>query len=529
MIAYAAGPIGQMKIYVRQRNATRAIELSEGIAGTHRWPQWSPDGTKITFQAVIPGFGQSAIYAVPVLGGIPKKLVDTGWPRGHAWSPDGANIAYASRDTIFVISLNENRIRKLATTYIPHSLNWSPDGSQIAYVSGNDSYIFGIYLLANKAPASIWVVSVENGSTFKVSEGNDLNVSPVWLPDSEHLLFVSDRDGTPDIWQTISRQGISGSAIRLTTGLNAHTLSLSSDGKTLAYSRFDYHSNIWSIPIPQKGSVPTSEAKPLTFGNQTIEGIGVSPDGKLLVFDSNINGNQDIYKMPVDGGEPQQLTSHPADDFLPSWSSDGREIVFYSFRKGNRDIHVMSADGGFLEQMTEDPAQERYPDWSHDNRQIVFQSNKTGVDELYVIQRKQENTDFPAQRRLTFGGGRHPRWSPDGSHIAYTFRKDLLVISPQGGDPKVLVKRTDPASMPNPDFVEWSSDSQIIYFKAFDDKGQSSIWSVPISGGEPRLLVRFNDPSLQSNRIEFTTDGSNFYFTIGNHESDIWLMELIAE
>jgi hypothetical protein len=46
--------------------------------------------------------------------------------------------------------------------------------------------------------------------------------------------------------------------------------------------------------------------------------------GQWLAYDSNINGNQDIFKMPVAGGEPQQLTRNMGDNFNPTWSPDGK-------------------------------------------------------------------------------------------------------------------------------------------------------------------------------------------------------------
>ena len=64
---------------------------------------------------------------------------------------------------------------------------------------------------------------------------------------------------------------------------------------------------------------------------------------------------------------------------------------------------------------------------------------------------------------------------------------------------------------------------------AYDRGGQSSIWSVPVVGGEPRMLVRFDDPSRRSLRREFATDGRRFYFTIARDESDIWAMELLRK
>jgi TolB protein len=309
-------------------------------------------------------------------------------------------------------------------------------------------------------------------------------------------------------------------------------MSLSSDGKKLAYSVFSYSSNIWSIKIPEQKAISISEATPVTSGNQAVEGISISPDGKWLIFDSNRSGNQDIYKMPIGGGEYERLTTHPSDDFLPSWSPNGNEIVFYSFREGNRDIHLMTADGGSIRQLTDDPAQERYPDWSPDGKHIVFMSDKTGRQELFVISREDEDTDWGEPEQLTFDGARYPRWSPEGSLIAYThFGEDqsLRVIPPEGGDPQVLVSSHDPTIIPFPRFSEWSADGRTIYYKGYHSVGHSSFWSVPATGGKPKLLVRFDDPNRKSLRIEFTTDGSLLFFTLTDNKSDVWVMDLITE
>jgi hypothetical protein len=72
----------------------------------------------------------------------------------------------------------------------------------------------------------------------------------------------------------------------------------------------------------------------------------------------------------------------------------------------------------------------------------------------------------------------------------------------------------------------WSSDGRTIYYKALDAVGRASIWSIPSEGGEPTLLVRFDDPTQPSPRAEFATDGKRFYFTIPERESDIWQMEV---
>jgi tricorn protease-like protein len=317
-----------------------------------------------------------------------------------------------------------------------------------------------------------------------------------------------------------------GASQRLTTGLNAHTITLSSAGDKLAYSDFTHTANIWSIRIAKDGPVSISEAQPVTTGNQAIEGIDISPDGKWLVYDSNLGGNQDIYKIPVGGGEPVQLTDDRSDDFLPDWSPDGQEVAFYSFRRGSRDLFLMAADGGKVRQLTEDPAQERYPDWSPDGNQIAFYSDKSGRQELYVLSRNDRDSNWQAPRQLTFDGGVHPKWSPDGRFIAYISSSRLRVVPAEGGDPRTIVESKDSSILPSPVYSRWSKDGRTVYYKAYNAEGEASFWSVPVSGGKPELLVRFDDPSRLSTRSEFATDGERFYFTLANYESDIWVGEL---
>jgi len=74
--------------------------------------------------------------------------------------------------------------------------------------------------------------------------------------------------------------------------------------------------------------------------------------------------------------------------------------------------------------------------------------------------------------------------------------------------------------------VWWSPDGRAIYFKAVDRKGRASFWSLPTTGGRPRMLVRFDDPTKPSYHPAWVTDGRRFYFTINDRQSDIYVAEL---
>ncbi|MHB1377003.1 MAG: TolB family protein, partial [Candidatus Humimicrobiaceae bacterium] len=92
------------------------------------------------------------------------------------------------------------------------------------------------------------------------------------------------------------------------------------------------------------------------------------------------------------------LTKDPAaDDSDPFWSPDGKMISFQSDRDGNGEIYVMNADGTGQINLTKDPAaDDGEPFWSPDGKMIAFNSNRDGNWEIYVM-----NADASGKKRLT--------------------------------------------------------------------------------------------------------------------------------
>lgn len=534
-LAFAAGPTGRLRIYIRQLAGGRTIPVADNLGGDQHWPRWSPDGTRLSLET------DHAIYVVPALGGDPKLLVGStagpvvngegAWseegPSYLAWSPDGRRIAYAVGRDIDVRGTEGGPVTRLASLNQPHSLVWSPDGSRLAFVAGNAAFVYAPDAIGNIAPSAIWMVSAGGGAPVRITDAGSLNTSPVWLPDGRGLLFISNRDGSRDIYRVeLGRDGRpAAEPVRVTTGLSLHGLALSPDGGVLVYADFSDYANIWSLALPTGTAVSSSLATPVTSGHQSIEGLGLSPDGRWLAFDSNRGGRQAIYRVPVTGGEPQQVSSDSDDDFMPSWSPDGRELAYYGFRQGRRRLFVMPVDGGAAAGVTRDSGNQRYPGWSPDGRHLVYHSDRSGRFELYVVARDTAG-HWGSSRQLTTDGGQDARWSPDGGSILYLRNSRLWVIGSSGGAPRLLVDVGDSAGKPAPLLAQWGSDGRTIYYKALDPNGNASLWAIPAAGGEPRELVRFDDPSRTSSRAEFATDGRRLYFTASERESDIWRMEL---
>ena len=101
--------------------------------------------------------------------------------------------------------------------------------------------------------------------------------------------------------------------------------------------------------------------------------------------------------------------------------------------------------------------------------------------------------------------------------------ESVVIVSPDETEVRTL------AHNPLLRTFRWARDSRSVFYKTGTLPGRSGIWSVPVSGGEPRLLVRFDDPDRPSIRREFAVDNERIYFTLAEHESDVWVMDLDDE
>jgi Tol biopolymer transport system component len=105
----------------------------------------------------------------------------------------------------------------------------------------------------------------------------------------------------------------------------------------------------------------------------------------LLLFESNRDGNSEIYRLNAADQRLTRLTTDAGVDTQPAWSHDGSKIAFASNRSGNFDIYVMNADGTGLTNLTNNPADDRDPVWSPDGSKLAFTTNRDGNQEIYVM------------------------------------------------------------------------------------------------------------------------------------------------
>jgi tricorn protease len=106
---------------------------------------------------------------------------------------------------------------------------------------------------------------------------------------------------------------------------------------------FAYAGDLWLVA--REGG----EARLLTSGDGTKSDPVFSPDGSMIAFSGDYDGNVDVYVMPSDGGVPRRLTHHPAVDEVVGWAPDGKSVLFRSTRNSysrfNRLFTVSLAGG----------------------------------------------------------------------------------------------------------------------------------------------------------------------------------------
>ena len=496
-------------------------------------PAWSQDGELLRYvRAADPLSNPSAFphREVNRLGGAAHAVELPRNSRWAAWSRDDTRAAFTVGDSIFIYAAADHETRLLAVHeggWSPNSLTWSPDGRWIAYVNGNPVWPGGW----NTAASGIWLVATGSGVRVRLTDETHLNVSPAWL-DARHLLYISDREGQREIYLVeLGSNGAPGVAVKVSGGTDAHSISLSADGRRLAMAKFTGRQNVWSFPLSSTSPLLPSEGRPVTTGTQVVETHDVSADGRWLVYDSNLRGDADIYRMRLDGGPPLPLVTDPMMAGFPRWSPDGHEVAFYAgpgTDAPGTDIWVVPSEGGTPTRLTGDPGSEENPIWSPDGLHLVFRSGQSGRPEAWILSRERVAGPWGKARQLTDFGCAFQVWARDGSGLFCGNPGDthLTLVSPSG----MVVSRRMLAGF-DPDKLAplaTSPDGATLFLRATRE-GRTGIWALPLAGGAPHLALSLEQPFLlvQSYPGTVNVTRDRLYLTVGEFESDIWVMDLV--
>jgi len=316
---------------------------------------------------------------------------------------------------------------------------FSPDGRRIVYVRTF------MDKMKDLARSSLWVIDADGQNHRPLSNGASNDVSPRWSPDGTRLAFLSDAQGSTQLY---IRWMDTGQTARLTSLTEPpDNISWSPDGRWLAFSQrvpAKPGQSLADLPAPPEGA---EWAKPPI----QIESLNYRVDGAGYLKEEYAH----IFVIPSVGGTARQVTSGNFNhEGTPAWARDGQ--FFYisanrseepEFNPLNTDIFRVSVANGTMQAMTK----------------------RNGPDTGVVV-------------------------SPDGAMIAYVGFDDqglsyqvnnLYVKKISGGEKRLLIRDFD-RNVAN---ISWSGDGKGLYF-TFDDQGVGKLAYIPLDvKGEMELLA----------------------------------------
>ncbi len=239
------------------------------------------------------------------------------------------------------------------------------------------------------------------------------------------------------------------------------------DGKALIYNRDGL---LYRFDLETR----TPEVIPTDFATRNNNDHVLSFDGTMLGISHHADdaGRSVVYTVPVEGGTPRRVTEN-APSYLHGWSPDGRFLIYTAERDGNFDIYRISVDGGDEERLTTAEGLDDGSEYSPDGTYIYFNSVRSGRMQLWRM-----NADGSDQQQLTDDGFNNwfPHVSPDGRWLVFLtfgddvepsdhpfYKKVYLRLMPiEGGAPRVLAYVYGGQGTIN--VPSWSPDSKKVAF-----------------------------------------------------------------
>jgi len=398
--------------------------------------------------------------------------------------------------------------RAMERVLFAHNPALSPDGRRVAFDWKGD----------------VWIVPVEGGLATALTYHPDQDGNPCFSPDGEQLVWTSNRSGNWDIYISTSY----GSEPRRLTyqagsdGASAFT----PDGQGVIFASSRYQP-AWAdgggsrplFPNRQEFVVPVAGGTP----TQLQKGLGsvgrLSPDGKQLVF---VRGgvsdgrrgyrgpaNDDLWLHDLEADTYTQLTDFEGADSDPCWSNDGRSIYFVSDRDGVRNLWQLPLDGGQPQQVTRHATPVDSPSIARNVPRLVYECD----DQLYLLELGNQPepiligapADDAEQTMLwqTYSNNCSEfAVAPSGKEVAFVVRGDIYVARfPAGGYTRRLTNTPSREGG-----LCWTSDSKTLWYQADPDR-QYDLYTVT-SGDEDEPRLRHTTKLVTTNLTRSEVDES---------------------
>jgi tricorn protease len=428
------------------------------------------------------------LWLVASSGGVARRITtDPGLELFPKFSPDGKWIAftgqYDGNFNVYVMPAEGGEPKQLTfepdVTSVPERMgpnnqviNWMPDGQHILFLSRRDTF--------NDWFGRLFTVSIDGGlpARLPIDKGGLTSFSPAGNKIAYNRIFRNFRTWkryTGGMAQDIAIYDFQNKTYERITDYPGTDTYPMWHGDTIYFGSDrgpEHRINIYSY------SLKTKQTKQLTdFKDYDVDWPSLGPDA--IVFS---NGGY-LYTFDLKSQKAKKLTVYlPGDRGLarPHWANVARNVTDFNISpEGNRavltargDIFTVPAKDGSIRNLTQTPGiREKYATWSPDGKWIAYLSDRSGEDEIYITPQDGMGSEI----RITFDGKMTrmpPRWSPDSKKLLFA-DKDLRLFY-------VDIEQKAPVLIDQGKYFDiteyvWSPDSKWVAYTRQEENNNNNI------------------------------------------------------
>jgi Tol biopolymer transport system component len=521
--AYAAKTSGNWDIMQARIGGRMQTNLTGDCPQDDTQPAFSPDGELIAFRSERNGGG---IFVMGATGESPRRLTNFGY--NPSWSPNGRKILVATESItrpedraatgsrLWVVDYPGGATRLL---YKGDAVQpqWSPGGKRIAF-----------WAIDSKGGRDIWTIPAETPDgaepqAVRVTMEGFINWNPVWSPTGDGLYFSSDRSGSMSLWRVAvdeqTGRRIGRPEMVPTPSSDSAHITLSADGRRLAYVQYSFTANLYKVPFDAVSELAKGDPAPITQGvSRKATRPALSPDGQWLAFNTWAQ-QEDLFVVKTDGSGLRELMNDVYQDRGPRWAPDGKSLAFFSNRSGKYEAWRIGSEGGDLKMLTNHPEHMVVsPVWSPDGKRLAC--SLYGIRSILIDFRNPNQAETPLKVEVPGFSGYFQAWSwsRDGKKIAG------YLINPDGSEAGIGVyildsnrfeKLTDYGMDP-----AWLSDNRRLLF--YND---GRIDLLDSTTKNTHTVLSPAPQSVAKRGFAISSDDRTIYFSQSSTEADIWLLK----